>query len=1043
MPRLVVGALLLFGSGACALVYQVAWARELRLVFGHSTGASAAVIAVFAAGLGLGGLKIGPRADRHPHPLALYGLLELAVAVLAALSPLLLAAVRSAWIAAGGEPALGPALAFPLRLLLVALVLGPPTFLMGGTLPAVARAVVGHGDLARRALALLYGINTLGAVVGAFGATFFGLEALGTRRTLFAAAILNVGVAALALLLAPRAPAVAVPEPLPTARGDRLPRATTLALAAVSGFAFFALEMVWYRMLSPLLGGTVFTFGLVLAMALLGIGLGGVVLALRDPSREATASGLATLSLVGACAVLLPFAAGERLALFAQLLGGLDVMGFPGFVLKWSLIAALVVLPGAAFAGAVFPQLLALLGRADEGVGRDIGLAYAWNTAGAVAGALASGFGLIPLFGALGTWRLAALLLVGTGLLCAAHAARSRGPRALGLPALLTVAALALAAAPGPGPVWRHSGIGTGRSLIALDAEPNALREALRDTRRTLVAEWEGREAALGVVGGDGLAFVLNGKNDGNTLVDGSTQVMVGLIGGLRHGAPKRSLVIGLGSGSSAGWMAAIPGTERVDVYEMEPRVLDFARMAGAVNHGALDNPKLKVEFGDARERLLVSRESYDLIVSEPSNPFRAGIASLYTLEYYRAVEARLAPGGVFVQWLQGYEVDGQAVATVYHTLLEVFPHVESWRLAGSDLALVASREPLAFDAARTRALLEREPYRTALRDVWRAHGLEGLLARYLGGPALARRVAEGWELAPNTDDRNALEFGFARALGLAEPLPMDALLAAATEAQADLPDLGEESVDLLAIEEERVRIGSSEDVAPGRLRFPGAELEVRQAVHEHWREWRLFMALEAWRAQPLRITGLHETAVVAELLAEAGDARAEALALEVAAARPAEGDALLARLRARQGRASEAVDHFERAFAGWRDQPWASRAILKRALDLAVETAAGDDAFARRLLAATAERFAARSADDARLGTRQRLLTQLDHPPACVDLLAEMEPHVPWTRDWLGFRARCYAAQSHPRLEIALMELAEELSLDPQIRSLPIRAPE
>ncbi|MCM2254929.1 MAG: fused MFS/spermidine synthase [Vicinamibacteria bacterium] len=1041
MPRIAIAALLLFGSGACALVYQVAWARELRLVFGHSTGASAAVIAVFAAGLGLGGLKIGPRADRHPQPLALYAMLEAAVAVLAALSPALLSLVRSLWIAAGGEPALG-IFAFPLRLLLVALVLGPPTFLMGGTLPAVARAVVGHGDLARRALALLYGINTLGAVTGAFGATFFGLEALGTRRLLVLAAVANIAVAAIAMLLAPRAPAVAAPEPLPTSGGDRLPRAMTLALAAVSGFAFFALEMVWYRMLSPLLGGTVFTFGLVLAMALLGIGLGGVVLALRDPAREATASGLATLSLVGACAVLLPFAAGERLAIFAQLLGGLDVMGFPGYVLKWSVIAALVVLPGAAFSGAVFPQLLALLGRADEQVGRDIGLAYAWNTAGAVAGALASGFGLIPLLGALGTWRLSALLLVASGLACAVHAARRRGPRALALPALLTAAALALAATPGPGPVWRHSGIGTGRSTIELDAAPNALREALRDTRRTLVAEWEGREAALGVIGGDGFAFVLNGKNDGNTLVDGSTQVMVGLIGGLRHGAPKKSLVIGLGSGSSAGWMAAIPGTERVDVYEMEPRVLEFARLAGAVNHGAMENPKLRVEIGDAREKLLVSRERYDVIVSEPSNPFRAGIASLYTLEYYRAVEARLAEGGVFVQWLQGYEVDGQAVATVYDTLLEVFPHVESWRLAGSDLALVATRGPLPLDVERTRALLEQEPYRTAIRDVWRADGLEGLLARYLGGPGLARRVRQGWPQAPNTDDRNALEFGFARALGLSEPVPMDSLLVAAADAQADLPDVGDAAIDLVRVEEERVRIGSTEDVAPVRLRFPSADLQMRQAVHEHWRQWQLYAAHAAWRSQPtMKVSGLHESAVVAELLAEAGEAGAEPLALAVRAARPAEGDALLARLRVRQDRRDEALALFESAFVGWRTQPWASRAILKRALNLAVEVVAEDEAAARRMLAATAEPFAAQSADDSRLLTRRRLLEALKLPPDCVALLAPMEPHVPWDRDWLQFRARCYADHSHPLLAAAVDDLSQHVSLDPQVRALPIRA--
>ena len=206
-------ALLLVGSGASALAYQLVWTRELRLVFGHSTAASAAVLALFIGGLGAGSLVIGPRADRHPRPLALYARLEAAIALSAALSPLLLALARAAYLALGGSLALGSSLSTLVRLLLSAIVLLLPTFLMGGTLPAAAREAEGTADARRRATALLYGANTLGAVTGAVVATFYGFERLGNRGTLFAACALNLAVALVAWLLSRRSAPAAVEAP--------------------------------------------------------------------------------------------------------------------------------------------------------------------------------------------------------------------------------------------------------------------------------------------------------------------------------------------------------------------------------------------------------------------------------------------------------------------------------------------------------------------------------------------------------------------------------------------------------------------------------------------------------------------------------------------------------------------------------------------------------------------------------------------------------------------------------------------------------------
>ncbi|HEY2942622.1 MAG TPA: fused MFS/spermidine synthase, partial [Vicinamibacteria bacterium] len=251
---------LLFASGFCALVYQIAWQREFRLIFGASTSASAAVIAVFMGGLGLGGWVLGPRADRRSNPLRFYAALEAAVAATAALTPVLFMLVRRAYLALGGTVVLGAMGGAALRLLLATLVLLPPTFLAGGTLGAAARALERDDDRQRRLTALLYGVNTLGALAGCLAATFTLLETFGTRATVWLAAAVNLAVAAVGATLARRwGPPEAAVRRHVRARPPAAPPSFVLAAAAVVGFAFFLLELVWYRMLGPILGGTVYT----------------------------------------------------------------------------------------------------------------------------------------------------------------------------------------------------------------------------------------------------------------------------------------------------------------------------------------------------------------------------------------------------------------------------------------------------------------------------------------------------------------------------------------------------------------------------------------------------------------------------------------------------------------------------------------------------------------------------------------------------------------------------------------------------------------
>src|SRR5205823_2806250 len=391
------------GSEFCELIYQTTWLREFRLVFGASTAASAAVLGVFMAGLGFGGIILGRKSETKARPLAFYAQLELLIAGTAALSPLLILAARYLYIAAGGTQAMGMGFGTVVRLLLAGVIIGIPTFLMGGTLPAAARAAVTPEDLQRRAVGILYGTNTLGAVTGVAAGTFYFFENFGNRLTLWLAAILNVIVALTALRLARSMPDLkdASKRSRESDNGDSDLHANPMFVfmaAALVGFAFFLMELVWYRMLGPLLGGSTFSFGLILAVALLGIGLGGVAYAFFDLKRSASPRLFAMTCAAEAFFIAVPYALGDRIAIITMLMRPLGTLGFHGHVIAWASLCFIVIFPAAFVSGLQFPLLIALLGQGRTRVGSQTGAAYAWNTIGAFIGSLGGGFGCIPMF---------------------------------------------------------------------------------------------------------------------------------------------------------------------------------------------------------------------------------------------------------------------------------------------------------------------------------------------------------------------------------------------------------------------------------------------------------------------------------------------------------------------------------------------------------------------------------------------------------------------------------------------------------------------
>ncbi len=1018
---------LLFLSGVSALVYQIAWQREFRLIFGASTAATAAVLAVFMGGLGLGGLVLGPRSDRKRNPLAFYGLLEAGVALTAAVTPFLLDLARGAYLRLGGTIALGAWGGTALRLLLTASILGPATFLAGGTLGAAARAVESDADRGRRATALLYGVNALGAVAGCLIATFWWLEAFGTRATLWLAALANLAVAGAALWLS-RGREAPVQEGAAglEERAARAPARFVLAAAGVTGFAFFLMELVWYRLLAPILGGTVYTFGLVLAVALFGLAAGGALYTALGRRVPIGLPAFAATALLEAGSLAIAWALGDRIAILAFELrppaGSLLAAYLPG----WAIVTAVLVLPASIVAGAQFPLLVALLGQGRTDVARHLGQAYLWNTVGAIGGALAGGFGLMPALTAPGCWQAVVLLLVALAL-AALLVDGARRPEALPLAAVAGLMIGLLLLADGPTAAWRHGSIGVGRATEPLGQGPNPRRAWINELRRSIVWEQEGVESSVALQAQAGLSFVVNGKVDGNARNDAPTQVMSGMLDALLHPETTRALVVGLGTGSTAGWLGALPGMRRVDVVELEPAILEVARRCAPVNREVMDQARVNVILGDAREVLMVSRERYGLVFSEPSNPYRAGVASLFTREFYRSVAQRLDDDGLFIQWVQAYEVDRATVETIIATLADVFPEVEVWQSHQLDLLLVASRHPRQLFADELRARLREQPLAAAAAAAWRADSLEDVLARYVAGPELCRRI-HAQVSARNRDDRNLVEFSFAKTLSRQGLFEVAELRRSAAEAGADRPDL-EGEVNWSRVRRQRLAIYTIAGApAPPQ---PDAEEgdRLRAQAHASYLAGRLSEAVTAFRAQPAPPEGMVETTIFAEGLADAGDPQAAEAIRALDRFQPTEAAAATARLAFRLGQRELARNALVSAFVSYRSDPWPSQVAMVHALGLAVELTVADPEAAPALFEALGQPFAVAALEEPRTLVRLQIAGLAGLGRRCYDALLPFEQHVAWREDVLRMRVACYAELGDRRAAEARRDLEQFLS--------------
>jgi spermidine synthase len=713
-------SLLFFLSGATGLVYELLWVRLLYQSFGSTVQSVTTVVAAYMGGLGLGAWLLGRRADRHPRPAALYGRLEILIGLFGLVSPLVLWLAQQAYIAlAHGLPP-GSGVSVALRFGLAGIVLLVPTTLMGGTLPVLTRAFTStdRGRL-RASLGRLYGLNTLGACAGTALAGFFLIEFVGIRASLLGTALVNLVIGLVALRLPDPGPSAEPAEPgsestpLIVAVPPTL-RALAVVLLATTAFASLLDEIAWTRILVMVVGGSTYAFTLVLLCFLLGIGIGSSIVARRRVSPGDTAASAAAaqgLTAAGAAIFLIFFNLLPAYIVWVFQISDFDAG--PRLALMGGAVAAVLLLPAIGM-GMTFPLLTDLVAQPGEARGADVGRSYLLNTVGSIAGATLTGFVLVSWLGTDLTLRLGLAINVLAALSLAGLAARGVAEgsaehsrlrvRVLG-GGLLAIVGLAVAIA---APRWSARLIDLGPTIYGRGNMSAAERRAfLNHAGARPLAFVEGRNTTVSVWESTvGRTLKVTGKVDASDYGDMDTQTMLGLAPVAARPHARSALAIGFGSGVTTAVMAAAPGMERVRVVELEPAVLEVAHLFRHVNEDVLKRPNVQAIADDARSALQLSPERFDVIVSEPSNPWVAGVATLYTPEFYRIVRRRLSDDGVFCQWVQLYQLPLSVVAGIVRNLRTVFPHVSVWAGGAYDLMVLGSGRPLVADTAWVTTLL-------------------------------------------------------------------------------------------------------------------------------------------------------------------------------------------------------------------------------------------------------------------------------------------------------------------------------------------------
>jgi spermidine synthase len=815
-------------SGFAGLVYEVSWTRLLTLYIGHTTAAASTVVAAFLGGLAVGAAAGGAMAARmRPlHSLSAYIGLELLVAGFALLVPGELRALTPLLRWAYADAA--PGMLFPaIRLVSCLAVVFVPAAALGATFPMAVRWFADRSSNAARATGALYAMNTVGAATGSLLAGFTLIPAIGISGTTAVGVLASSVAAALVTIVAlderrrladvcnddaamkgardvakrtPRGPAKArgrATAALPAALAP--PRWLALSVLGLSGSAALVHEIAWTRILALTLGPTTYAFAATLAAVVAGVALGsGAGTWLSARLRAGGHAGwLALVLAAGAVTVIVTSGLAGS---YVPRVVAHEIAAAPGsfsaLLRQGMLLTAFLILPTSICLGAAFPLALSLAAATELSPARHFGLVYAVNTIGSVAGTLAAGFVLIPWLGLPTTLAAAAFVLVIAAMLVLVAADVGTRVRVIGY-AVSAIAVLSIVAAP----QWDRQLLASGVYLYA----PFVPRDLDLETQLkagTLLYYKDGAPATVSVKRLTGTTtLAVDGKTDASNRSDMLTQKLVAHLPLLLHPHPRNVAIVGLGSGVTLGAALSHP-IERADVVEISPEVVAASRFFRAENHDALNDSRTRLIVGDGRSHLLLSRQQYDVIVSEPSNPWIAGVAALFTREFFEAARARLAPGGIICQWAHTYTISERDLRSIVATFTAVFPNATAWMVNDNDVLMVASVDPVLPLLDNVRRNWTRAHAAANLAEVGATEPFT-VLSLFAAGPGELARYGAGSDILD--DNRMRLEFSAPRELHNARAGDNDASFASAADPES-MPPIIREGRELASAAQWRAR---------------------------------------------------------------------------------------------------------------------------------------------------------------------------------------------------------------------------------------------
>lgn len=721
---------LLAGSGCAALIYEIIWFQLLQLVIGSSAISLGLLLAAYMGGLCLGSAALPRLVSRRYHPLRVYAILELGIGLLGIGALFGVPVIARLYLAGASEGLVGVVL----RGIVAGTCLLPPTLLMGGSLPAIARWTEAnrHGV---SWLGYLYSANIAGAVFGCLLAGFYLLRVHDMTVATYAAAVLNLGVALLGLALAARWRYRSESESAASTAVRRAPGASLVYLViGLSGLSALGAEVVWTRQLSLLLGATVYTFSIILAVFLAGLWAGSTAGSWisRRTSQPGTALAL--------CQILLGAAITWTAYTLAHSLPYWPVDPWlslnPWFNFELDLARCVwAIFPATVLWGASFPLALAAAAAPGEDPGRLSGEVYAVNTAGSIVGALAFTLLFIPAFGT----AVSEQLLIGAAALSAAVAALSLRGIPGARPLRVAVAALVVLAL-----AWTVSDVPWQMIAYGRRFAPIVRAEDLFDRANpsTVLFRGEGLNSSVVITERAGQRhFYVSGKAEASTApLDMRLERMMGHLPALVHRDPRSVLIVGFGAGVTAGSFVPYPDVQRILICELEPLIPPAStQFFGKQNNWVANDRRTRIVYDDARHFIFTTKGKFDVITTDPIHPWVKGTYTLYSKQYYELVKNHLNPGGAVAQWLPIYDSDLETVKTELATFFQVFPNGTVWsnnvKGEGYDLVLLGTNEPTALNVDDLQRRLDGSGYIAVSQSLAEVgfHSAVDVLATYAG----------------------------------------------------------------------------------------------------------------------------------------------------------------------------------------------------------------------------------------------------------------------------------------------------------------------